>query len=329
MVSRVGGGNMKRNIAAFCAVLMLAHMVACSAAPSEPQATSEQPKPIPVTPLIISMITPTPSATPQPTATPVPTIDAQWYRERNETLEKLIRQYRPTESDADIRQDIQSMAIDPNKPMIALTFDDGPIYGITDKILDVLEQYNARATFFVLGWRFRHEESNDILRRAVALGCEIGNHTWSHDRLPGQNYVGVRHEVVNTNKVIFDIAGVLPHCLRPPGGQNTYEAMRVARENGMMVVLWSQSGNVHEVDPAKIAQNVEKQIVDGDVLEDGDIVLLHDTHYNMIDAVKIIVPKLIAEGYQLVTVWELLNCADQPPVPGKVYDRQGAPKEMR
>ena len=257
------------------------------------------------------------------------TIDAPWYRDRNKQLRKLIRNYRPKATEAEIDQAIARMAIDPNKPMVALTFDDGPKPGITDKILDVLEQYNARATFFVLGWRFGREGKEDILRRAVALGCEIGNHTWSHDRLPGQNYVAVRNEIRNTNKVVFDIAGVQPHCFRPPGGQNTYEAMRVARENDMVVVLWSQSGNVHEGDPNKIAQNVEKQIVDGDVLEDGDIVLLHDTHVSMVDAVKIIVPKLLDEGYQLVTVWELLNCADQPPVYGRVYDRQGPPIEYR
>ena len=320
---------MKRNLAVLCAVLVLACAVACSSAPHGPKPIQEQAPPNQRAPQTIAPITPAPSAPPQPTATPAPTIDAQWYRDRNEQLRKLIRNYHPSATEGELDHAIERMAIDPSKPMVALTFDDGPIYGITDKILDVLEQYNARATFFVLGWRFRHEENNDILRRAVALGCEIGNHTWSHDRLPGKNYVGVRQEVLNTNKVIFDIAGVQPHCLRPPGGQNTYEAMRVARENDMVVVLWSQSGNVHEVDPAKIAQNVEKQIVDGDVLEDGDIVLLHDTHYNMIDAVKMIVPKLIDEGYQLVTVWELLNCADQPPVPGKVYDRQGVPIEYR
>ena len=86
---------------------------------------------------------------------------------------------------------------------------------------------------------------------------------------------------------------------------------------------------MHEGDPNKIAQNVEKQIVDGDVLEDGDIVLLHDTHLNMVDAVKIIVPKLLDEGYQLVTVWELLNCAPQPSVPGNTYKHQAEPVKYR
>ena len=320
---------MKRRIVLASAVVLLAFLVGCGRALPAPARAESDPKPYPIKIEAPAPETQKPMATPLPTATPMATIDAPWYRDRNEQLRQLIRNYRPSATEAEIDQAIARMAIDPNKPMVALTFDDGPKPGITDKILDVLEQYNARATFFVLGWRFGREGKEDILRRAVALGCEIGNHTWSHDRLPGQNYVAVRNEIRNTNKVVYDIAGVQPHCFRPPGGQNTYEAMRVARENDMVVVLWSQSGNVHEGDPNKIAQNVEKQIVDGDVLQDGDIVLLHDTHASMVDAVKIIVPKLIKEGYQLVTVWELLNCADQPPVFGRVYDRQGPPIEYR
>lgn len=320
---------MKRRIVLASTVVLFTILVGCGRALPPPRHAEEHAKPNPVEVITSVPEKPKPTATPLPTATPMATIDAPWYRERNKQLRTLIRNYRPKATEAEIDQAIARMAIDPNKPMVALTFDDGPKPGITDKILDVLEQYNARATFFVLGWRFGREGKEDILRRAVSLGCEIGNHTWSHDRLPGQNYVAVRNEIRNTNKVVFDITGVQPHCFRPPGGQNTYEAMRVARENDMVVVLWSQSGNVHEGDPNKIAQNVEKQIVDGDVLEDGDIVLLHDTHVSMVDAVKIIVPKLIDEGYQLVTVWELLNCADQPPVYGRVYDRQGPPIEYR
>ena len=309
-------------------VFLLAALTGCKAAPPVPVSV-EVATPQPAATSTPAPMTPTPTLTPLPTATPAPTVDAQWYRDRDDQLRQLIHKYRPTATEQEIDQSIARMTIDPNKPMVALTFDDGPKPGITDKILDVLEQYNARATFFVLGWRLGREENKDILRRATALGCEIGNHTWSHKMLSTENYVGVRYEVKNTNKIIFDITGVNPHCLRPPGGQNSYEAMRVARENDMVVVLWSQSGNVYEVDPKRIAQNVEKQIVDGNVLEDGDIVLLHDTHLNMVDAVKIIVPKLLDEGYQLVTVWELLNCAPQPPVPGNTYKHQAEPVKYR
>ena len=316
---------MKQRIAAvFSILLMLMTMLSCFPAPGIQETHIRQET-------IVSLSDATPSPlpeiqTPSPTQeakeSPTPDFDVPWYRERNTELADLIKRYNPTEADDQIEQDIARMAIDPDKPMVALTFDDGPYPGSTDQVLDVLEENNARATFYVCGWHFEHEKNQDILRRMAALGCEIGNHTWSHRNLLKQNYVSVRYEVKNTNDIIYQIAGVHPRTLRPPGGRYNYEAIRVARENGMAVVLWSQSGNVHESDPSRIAQNVEKQIVDGKELHDGDIILLHDSQTNMVDAVKIIVPQLIQEGYQLVTVWELLNCSDEGFVPGALYDRQ-------
>lgn len=244
---------------------------------------------------------------------------AQWYIDRNYNLANTIRRNNPSLTEEQIQSTVKKMSIDPNKPMVALSFDDGPIPGITDQILDVLVEYNARATFFVCGWRLEDEEHKNILRRIAASGCEIGNHTWSHELNKEQNYIGMRYEIENTNKIIFDTSGLRPRCFRPPGGRNSYEAIRVTRENNMIIVLWSQSGNAFETDPAKIAQNVEKQIVDGKELCDGDVILLHDTHYCMVDAVKIMIPQLLKQGYQLVTVWELLNCTGAEITPGAIY----------
>jgi len=260
-----------------------------------------------------------PASPQQPQETPIPSIDAPWYRQRDDELRAQIRQNDPAKSEQAIEIEVRQMFIDPNKPMIALTFDDGPVPGVTDKILDVLEQYNARATFFVCGWRLSREANQDILRRIAALGCEIGNHTWSHRKLLGQNFVSVRYEIDNTNDAIFDITGLRPRSFRPPGGQFTFEASSVTQDDGMVIALWSQSGNVHESEPKKIAQNVEQQIVDGRRLQSGDVVLLHDTPQCMVAAVEIIVPKLIEQGYQLVTVWELLNCLNEEIVPGEIY----------
>lgn len=242
-----------------------------------------------------------------------------WYLERNRVLAEVIKRNNPSLSEKEIETAVERMAIDPDKPMVALSFDDGPIPGITDQILDVLTEYNARATFFVCGWRLEREENRALLNQIVASGSEIGNHTWSHDLHGDLNYIGMRYEIENTNEIVLETTGTLPRCFRPPGGRNSYEAMRVTRENNMIIVLWSQSGNVHENDPAKIAQNVEKQIVDGKELNDGDVILLHDTHLCMVDAIKIIVPTLINEGYQLVTVWELLNCSGEEIIPGDIY----------
>lgn len=217
---------------------------------------------------------------------------------------------------------VEKMYIDPDKPMVALTFDDGPVAGVTDHILDVLAQYNVRATFFICGWRLKDQEVKGILRRAIALGCEIGNHTWAHHDLQEQNIVEKKRAIIDVNNAVFDATGYVMHAIRPPGGHNDWDVNRIARDNDMAVILWSQSGNVHEYDPEKIAENVQKQFVDGKELQDGDIILLHDTKTHMVDAVKIIVPQLLNKGYQLVTVWELLNCSEDGFIAGETYSSQ-------
>ncbi len=307
---------MKRGIAALAAaVFLLGACFGCAAPPPEQAAAAP-----PATPVPTATQAPTPTPTPAPTD--VPGIDAPWYAERNAQIRNFIRQYDPNRTDKQIDDAVRNMYIDPGKPMVALTFDDGPMPGVTDKILDILEEYNVRATFFVCGWRFKNEEAGAIVRRAVSLGCEIGNHTWAHKDMENLNIVDKRRAVKDTNKAVFDEAGFVVHSLRPPGGHKDWDVNRVARENGMAVVLWSQSGNVHEFDPTRVAQNVQKQIVNGRELRDGDIILLHDTHPHMVDAVKIIVPQLIKEGYQLVTVWELLNCSEQGFIAGGTYRQQ-------
>ena len=90
----------------------------------------------------------------------------------------------------------------------------------------------------------------------------------------------------------------------------------------LAIALWAQSGNVHEFDPKKIAENVQKQIVNGKELHDGDIILLHDTKDRMVPAVELIVPQLLEEGYQLVTVSELIYLSDIGFVPGRIYHSQ-------
>ena len=308
---------MRRGIAAFFAgLLTLCLFSGCGVAPQMQLAAAVETA-LPMTPSPSPTTIPSPAPTPSPS--PVPRVDAPWYEARNKQLFALIKRDAPDRTDDEIRVAIDQMYIDPNKPMIALTFDDGPMPGVTDKILDILEQYHARATFFVCGWRFKQDCMKDIARRMVTLGCEIGNHTFEHADLSKQNIVEKRYSIEATNKVVFDATGYVMHSLRPPGGHNEWDVNRIARSDDMAVVLWSQSGNVHEFDPEKVAQNVLKQAVNGRELEDGDIVLLHDTKPHMVDAVKILVPKLLDEGYQLVTVWELLNSSKDGFTPGVTY----------
>jgi peptidoglycan/xylan/chitin deacetylase (PgdA/CDA1 family) len=264
------------------------------------------------------------SATPEATVAPNPgpTVDADWYEERNRELRLLLRRNGSFTDSDEIDAAIAQMGIDPDKPMVALTFDDGPVKGVTNKILDVLEQYHARATFFVLGTRLRKPEAVALVKRAITLGCEIGNHTWDHQILPGLNVSEIRFEIKSTNQIIYDTTGYTVRLLRPPGGSTGANTPRLAKEQGMAIALWAQSGNVHEFDPNKIAENVQKQIVNGKELHDGDIILLHDTKDRMVPAVELIVPQLLEEGYQLVTVSELLYLSEIGFVPGRIYHSQ-------
>lgn len=282
--------------------------------------------------LLLPDTTPSPTESPAPTLTPTPsaaltpspepTVDADWYREREKTLRRLLVRNGSYQNSDEVDAAIEAMGIDPDRPMVALTFDDGPVPGVTDKILDILERYHVRATFFVLGVRLKKPEAVALVQRAVSLGCEIGDHTWNHKIMTNISISEMRWSIVNTNRIIYDNTGYDVRLLRPPGGYSNGNVRRIAKEQNMAVVLWAQSGNVHEQDPEKIAENVQKQIVNGKELEDGDIILLHDTKERMIRAVEIMVPQLLDEGYQLVTVSELINLSEDGFVPGKTYRKQ-------
>jgi peptidoglycan/xylan/chitin deacetylase (PgdA/CDA1 family) len=313
---------MKRFITVFwVTILILGSLTSCS-----PAKTTTPPVELSVleihlagTTAPVLAATPSPTPVPTPMCTPVPGIEAEWYVERNEQIKVFLKRDQPALSNEEVNEKVGAMYIDPSKPMVALTFDDGPVPGVTDKILDILERYNVRATFFVCGWRYKNEEAPAISRRALALGCELGNHTYLHSDLRNQSKSEKLWAIENNNKVVFEATGYTMRELRPPGGHNDYEVNDIAAKDDMAVVLWAQSGNVHEQDPEKIAQNVEKQIVNDKELQDGDIILLHDTKPQMVDAVEIVIPMLLEKGFQLVTVWELLNCSESGFVPGETY----------
>lgn len=318
---------MKRVIAALCIVLIL--FVVCGEFYARYQTEinqyierlrfrendeSPEESPTPASTSVAVAETPAPS--------PVPTMDDDWYAERNRMLRRMLLKNGSFQNAEEVDAAIEQMYIDPDKPMVALTFDDGPVAGVTNQILDILEKYHVRATFFVVGTRLRKPEAVALVKRAIALGCEIGNHTWEHQNLTQVSVNVLRKEITNTNRIVFYNTGYVVHFLRPPGGSMGTNVTRIAEEQGMAIALWAQSGNVHEFDPEKIAENVQKQIVNGKELHDGDIILLHDTKDRMVPAVELIVPQLLEEGYQLVTVWELINLSEQGFVAGKTYRTQ-------
>ena len=201
--------------------------------------------------------------------------------------------------------------IDPERPMVALTFDDGPS-NHTHAVLDVLEQYGAVATFYVAGSRVAN--NSDIVLRAFNMGNEIASHAWSHRMLTRLSENNIRIELENTNNAVEDVTGVPPSNMRPPYGSINGRVRKVTAELGLPIIHWS-------LDPAdwrtRNADTTYSRVMD--TIKDRDIVLLHDLSEPTAEAVRRIVPELIDRGYQLVTVSELLYHSGITPEAGVLY----------
>lgn len=185
-------------------------------------------------------------------------------------------------------------SIDPDKPMVALTFDDGPGKR-TDELLDALEEYNAHATFFVLGTNV--ERYPEEIKKMKKIGCEVGNHSYDHADLSKLKRKGIEKQVDATNDMVKDITGFGVALMRPPYGAIS-ETMKKQLDQPM--ILW----NIDTLDwKTRNAKKTIKSVMKD--VKDGDIILLHDIHSETIDAALKLIPKLQEEGYQLVTVSEM------------------------
>ena len=200
----------------------------------------------------------------------------------------------------------------PRRPMVALTFDDGPsVY--TDMILDLLEAVGGRATFCVLGNRVRHHP--DTLVRAVALGNEVIGHSWDHRNLTNLGANGIANQITNTSAAIEAIIGhAPPPIMRAPYGLTNGRVVNVARDLGYSLLHWSvDPQDWANRDAEVIYYNIMKRVVD------GSIVLLHDIHTTTAEAMVKVIPRLIEDGFQLVTASELIAYHYGELVPGHIY----------
>ena len=206
------------------------------------------------------------------------------------------------------------------RPLVALTFDDGPSMTNTAKILDVLEKSGARATFFVVGERVAQNAA--VLQRAVSLGCEIGNHTWDHKKLTELTAEQIRTQLKKTDDAVFDAAGVRPRLVRAPCGRYGCGACSALDRP---VILWSVDPRdwSYAADRAgNTAQNRETVIrAATENVRDGDIILLHDLYAFTADCCGPIVEKLREAGFSLVTVSELMASRGIRLQSGKTYRR--------
>lgn len=204
--------------------------------------------------------------------------------------------------------------VDPDKPMVALTFDDGPS-AHTQRLLDIFKKHGGTGTFFVLGNTL--DNRKDTLKRMVAEGHEIGNHSWSHRQFTNIDIDEVKDQIMMTRAKIYDITGVDCTIVRPPYGACNDEIRALGAEIGVSYVNWS----IDTLDwKTKNADAVYKEIMND--VGDGHIILCHDLHKTTVDAMERVIPALIKEGYQLVTVSELLTCRGGEISVGKMYYKQ-------
>lgn len=189
---------------------------------------------------------------------------------------------------------------------IALTFDDGPHPQYTPEILDLLDEYDVKATFFVLG--MLAEKYPDILRRQANEGHEIGNHTYSHINIKKSTEAEVKEEFDKTQNIIHSITGTESKVFRPPYGSYDERVMQPLEAQESSVVLWSYRQDSKDWSNPTVDKIVSNTILN---IENGDIILFHDYVYhetsNTVEALKVIVPELIEKGYKFVTISELMQ----------------------
>jgi peptidoglycan-N-acetylglucosamine deacetylase len=197
--------------------------------------------------------------------------------------------------------------------LCALTFDDGPDAVKTALVLDRLEKYGVAASFFVIGQKI-NDMTAPVLKRAVSLGCEIDNHSWSYNSL---NFAGeeiIKDSIAKTTEAIRKYAGVEPAFFRPPNlavSLKLFKAAGLPAAGGVVGNDWDQSTT---------AESRAKTVLMG--MRDGAIILLHDVQpdpHPTPEALDILIPELKAQGYEFVTLSELFRRKGVEPKTGKLW----------
>ena len=199
--------------------------------------------------------------------------------------------------------------IDPSKPMVALTFDDGPQPSVGNRIMDCLAQYGGKATFFMVGERVGSYKTE--VQRMVAEGHEVANHTMNHKYLQKLGAAQIQAQVNQGNDAIQAACGVRPTLLRLPGGNHN---STVVANAGMPMIQW----NVDTLDWK--TRNADKTVAAVlNHVKDGDIILMHELYGATGDAVARIVPELHKRGFQMVTVSQMAAAKGRSLETGKLY----------
>ena len=212
---------------------------------------------------------------------------------------------------ATVTRAIDMTGIDVNKPMVALTFDDGPDKGpITDRIIAALDSVGGHATFFQLGQLC--EQYPEVAKKIVDSGNQIGCHTYDHEHMGEAVTV---EDITRANDAIEETTGVRPDAFRAPGGSPTDLILSTCESEGQALYHWSvDTRDWSSRDAESVINEVQQNV------SDGDIILMHNIYESTAEAAEQVIPWLKEQGYQLVTVDQLIQAkTGQPPVPGTQY----------
>ncbi len=205
-----------------------------------------------------------------------------------------IKSYLP-ESAAEVIATDTKRTVDPSKKLVAITYDDGPCK-FTNDLLDIYEQYNSVATFFEAGQLLYSQP--EALKRMDAQGHEVASHTWSHKDLAKCSDAEIKNQLDKTDDKLMEIIGKKATLMRPPYGS---VSKRVREVCDKPMIGWSvDTLDWKYRDADKVIASVKNE---GDL--EGDVILMHSLYQSTVDATRVLVPWLIENGYQLVTVSEL------------------------
>ncbi|MGD6969089.1 polysaccharide deacetylase family protein [Rossellomorea vietnamensis] len=194
-----------------------------------------------------------------------------------------------------------------DEKVLAVTFDDGPNAVYTPQVLEILQKANAKATFYMIGEQM--ERCPELVKRAAELGHEIGNHTYTHPRMTELSQEECLAEIERTESLIERLTGEKPASFRPPFLDYDHVTTAALQEKGYSHFIgavnleardWEQPGTNHILEETR------------SVLSNGAILLFHDGYGDRsqaLEAISRLIPQLIAEGWNLVTISELLKLA--------------------
>ena len=197
--------------------------------------------------------------------------------------------------------------IQTEEKVVALTFDDGPHPQYTTQILDLLQQYDAKGTFFVVGQLA--EKNPEVIARMYEDGHELANHTYTHPYT--KSVSKIKEEIEQTNNVIFSITGFYPNLFRPVEGNYTDEIVQTVVKDGFKIVMWSWHQDTEDWKNPGVHVIVSR-VLKG--IKEGNVVLFHDGGGNRrqtVGALEKILPELQRQGYRFITISEMIEIQKQ------------------